>query len=63
MIFAGSILYPMAAISSLLLAIDACMSGAGRWLRAYALTVSIAALIVSGYLSAWGMLVFTPWSY
>ena len=39
------------------------MSGAGKWLRAYALMVSLAALIVSGYLSAWGMLAFRPWSY
>ena len=33
------------------------------WLRAYALMVSIAALIVSGYLSAWGMLAFRPWNF
>ena len=62
-IFAGSILFPAAAILSFLFTIDAVMSGAGKWLRAYALMVSLAALIVSGYLSAWGMLAFRPWSY
>ncbi len=62
-IFAGSILFPAAAILSFLFTVDALMSGAGKWLRAYALMVSVAALIVSGYLSAWGMLAFRPWSY
>jgi CubicO group peptidase (beta-lactamase class C family) len=62
-IFTGSILFPAAAILSFLFTIDAFMSGAGKWLRAYALLVSLAALIVSGYLSAWGMLAFRPWSY
>jgi hypothetical protein len=62
-IFAGTILFPAAAILSFLFTVDACMSAAGKWLRAYALMVSVAALIVSGYLSAWGMLAFRPWSY
>jgi hypothetical protein len=62
-IFAGSILFPAAAILSFLFTVDALMSGAGKWLRAYALMVAVAALIVSGYLSAWGMLAFRPWSY
>ena len=61
--FAGSVLLPAAAIVSFLLTIDAWRSDAGRWLRSYALLVSIAALIVSGYLSAWGMLGFRPWSF
>lgn len=62
-IFAGSILVPVAAILSFLLVIDAFLSGAGKWLRAYALAVSVSALIVSGYLSAWGMIAFRPWAY
>ncbi len=62
-IFAGSILLPAAAILSFLFTVDAFMSAAGKWLRAYALLVSVAALIVAGYLSAWGMLAFRPWSY
>ena len=61
--FAGSLLYPAAAIMSLLFTIDAFLSGAGRWLRAYALTISLAALIVSAYLSSWGMIAFRPWSF
>lgn len=62
-ILAGSILLPAAAILSFLTTVEAFMSAAGTWLRAYALMVSLAALIVSGYLSAWGMLAFRPWSY
>ena len=61
--FLGSILFPAAAILSFLFTVDALMSAAGKWLRAYALLVSLAALIVAGYLSAWGMLAFRPWNY
>jgi len=61
--FTGSILLPAAAILSFLFTVDALMSAAGKWLRAYALLVSIAALVVSGYLSAWGMLAFRPWNF
>ena len=63
MIFAGTILFPAAAIMSFLFTVDAMMSSAGKWLRAYALLVSLAALIVAAYLSAWGMLAFRPWSF
>jgi CubicO group peptidase (beta-lactamase class C family) len=62
-IFAGSVLMPAAAILSFLFTIDAWRSDAGRWLRSYAMLVSIAALIISGYLSAWGMIGFMPWSF
>jgi hypothetical protein len=54
--FAGSMLMPAAAILSFLFTIEAWRSDAGRWLRSYAMVVSIAALIISGYLSAWGMI-------
>jgi CubicO group peptidase (beta-lactamase class C family) len=63
LIFAGSIILPAAAILSALATFDAFMSGAGKWLRAYALVVSLAGLIVSGYLSTWGMLAFRPWDF
>jgi CubicO group peptidase (beta-lactamase class C family) len=62
-IFAGSVLYPAAAVSSFLLTVDAFKRGAGKWLRTYGLAVSVAALIVSGYLSSWGMIAFRPWSF
>ena len=62
-IFAGSVLLPAAAIAAFIVAIDAWRSDAGRFFRVYAITVSVAALIVSGYLSAWGMLAFRPWSF
>ena len=61
--FAGSMLLPAAAILSFLFTIEAWRSDAGRWLRSYAMLVSIAALIVSGYLSAWGMIAFRPWNF
>ena len=61
--FAGTVLMPVAAILSFLLAIDSWRGGAAAWLRAYAMTVSIAALIISGYLSAFGMIGFRPWSF
>ena len=63
MIFGGTILFPAAAVVSFLFTVDAMMSAAGKWLRAYALLVSIAALTVAAYLSAWGMLAFRPWSF
>jgi CubicO group peptidase (beta-lactamase class C family) len=61
--FLGTVMLPVAAILSFLFALDAWRRGAGLWLRAYALTVSVAALIISGYLSAWGMIGFRPWSF
>jgi hypothetical protein len=62
-IFAGTVLMPAAAILSLLFTIDAWRNAAGGALRAYALSVSIAALVISGYLSSWGMIGFMPWSF
>lgn len=62
-IFGSSLLLPAAAILSFLFTVDAMMSAAGKWLRAYALLVSLAALVVAGYLSAWGMLAFKTWTY
>jgi CubicO group peptidase (beta-lactamase class C family) len=62
-IFAGSVLMPFSAIVSVLLLIDAWRRGARRGLRLYGLAVSAAALVVSGYLSTWGMIGFMPWSF
>jgi len=61
--FSGSALFPAAAILSFLFTIDAWRRDAGHWLRGYAMLVSIAAIVVSGYLSAWGMIGFRPWSF
>ena len=61
--FTGSVLLPVAAIVSFLFTIDAWRRDAGRWLGTYAMAVSVAALIVSGYLSAWGMIGFRPWNF
>ncbi len=62
-IFFGSILLPAAAILSLLFTLDAWRRGAGPWLRAYALTVSLCACLLTAYLSYWGMVAFRPWSW
>jgi len=62
-IYAGSILLPVTAVLSFLLAVDATRNGTHLVSRLYALMVSIAALIVSGYLSAWGMIAFKPWTF
>lgn len=62
-VFAGTVLMPAGAILSFLFVIEAWRAGAGRWLRTYALIVSLAALVISGYLSAWGMIAFRPWSF
>lgn len=61
-IFVGSIVLPAAAIIATMFTLDAWRRTAGPWLRAYALTVSVSALVVSGYLSSWGMLAFRSWS-
>jgi len=62
-IFVGSILLPAAAIIATMFTLDAWRRGAGRWLRAYALVASMSALVLSAYLSAWGMLAFRSWAY
>jgi hypothetical protein len=62
-IFGGSVLLPAAAILAFLFTVDAWRGGAGRALRIYAVSVSIAALVISGYLSSWGMIGFRPWSF
>jgi len=61
--FAGTLLMPVAAILSFLFAVDAWRAGVGRWLRSYAMAVAAAALVISAYLSAWGMIGFRPWSF
>jgi CubicO group peptidase (beta-lactamase class C family) len=60
---AGTILLPIAAGLAIVLAASAWQQGAGRWLRAYALLVALAGVIVSGYLASWGMIGFRPWAY
>ncbi|MFA5911186.1 MAG: serine hydrolase domain-containing protein [Vicinamibacterales bacterium] len=61
--FVGTVLQPTAAMLSVLFTVDAWRRGAGPWLRAYALIVSLCACIVSTYLSYWGMIAFRPWAF
>ena len=61
--FVGTVMQPAATILSLLFALDAWRHGAGPWLRAYAVTVSLCASVLTAYLTYWGMLAFRPWSF
>lgn len=62
-IFLGSMLLPAAAILSLLFTLDAWRRGAGHWLRAYALAVSLGSCVLTAYLAYWGMIAFRSWAY
>lgn len=62
-IFVGSLMLPVAALLAVFFTIDAWRNDAGRWLQRYAVVVSLAALVLSAYLSSWGMLAFRPWAY
>jgi hypothetical protein len=39
------------------------MPGAGRWLGAYAVAVSLGALVVSAFLASWGLLGLQTWNW
>jgi CubicO group peptidase (beta-lactamase class C family) len=61
--FVGTLMLPAAALLAVFFTIDAWRNDAGRWLRAYALAVSVSALLLSTYLWSWGMIAFRPWAY
>lgn len=61
--FVGPVTLPVASILSIAFTVDAIRKGAGRWLRTYAVMISIAALTLSAYLLAWGIVGFKPWSF
>src|SRR5262249_22126765 len=61
--YAGTLLLPVAAGLASITTMSAWLRGAGRWLRTYALAVSCAAIIVSGYFYSWGMVGFKAWDY
>jgi CubicO group peptidase (beta-lactamase class C family) len=60
---AATVLLPIAAPLALMATVGAWRRGAGRWLRSYALLISLAALVVAAYLGAWDMIGFRPWAY
>ncbi|OFW46659.1 MAG: hypothetical protein A3J29_02200 [Acidobacteria bacterium RIFCSPLOWO2_12_FULL_67_14b] len=62
-IFTGSVMLPVAVLLAAFFTIDAWRNDAGRWLRAYGLAVSCAALVLSAYLSWWDMIAFRSWTY
>ncbi|MGH9662355.1 MAG: hypothetical protein ACRD96_27640, partial [Bryobacteraceae bacterium] len=59
----GTMLLPVAAVLALIATMVAWLGGAGRWLRAYALAVSCAAIVLSAYLFSWNMVAFKPWDF
>ena len=61
--FLGTVLLPAAAILACVFTHRAWRAGAGTWLRAYAMLISIAAVIISAYLASWGMIGFRSWAY
>ncbi len=62
-IFFGTVLQPAAAVMALAFSVDAWRRGAGPWLRAYALAVSICACALTAYLTYWGVIAFRPWAF
>ena len=62
-IFVGTVMQPAATALSWFFVIDAWRRGAGAWLRAYAATVSLCAVVLTAYLAYWGMLAFRPWDF
>jgi CubicO group peptidase (beta-lactamase class C family) len=62
-IWVGTVLLPIAAGLASIATLVAWARGAGPWLRAYSLVVSCSAIVVSAYLSSWGMVGFKPWDY
>ena len=62
-IFLGPIGLVVAALLALVFTIGAWMNKAGRSLRVYATSVSLAALVVSTYLLSWGVVGFRPWNF
>ena len=62
-IFVGSILLPAAGLMALLFSLDAWRRGAGPWLRAYAVAVSLCSIVLATYLWSWGMLAFRSWAH
>jgi len=61
--YLGSWALPIASIAALVLLVDAWRSGAGRWLRTYALLATAAGLTLSGFIAAWGLVGLRPWAY
>jgi hypothetical protein len=61
--YLGSLALPVAGVSGIVLAARASMSGAGRWLGAYAVAVSLGALVVSAFLASWGLLGLQTWNW
>ncbi len=61
--YLGSWALPLASLVALVLLVDAWRRDAGRWLRVYALLVTVAGLTLSGFIAAWGLVGLRPWAY
>jgi CubicO group peptidase (beta-lactamase class C family) len=61
--FVGSWAVPLLSLIAAALVVGAWRRGAGRWFAAYATAVTVAALCLSAYLAAWGLVGLRPWAY
>jgi hypothetical protein len=61
--FVGSWAVPLLSLVAVALVAGAWRRGAGRWFSAYATAVTGAALCLSVYLAAWGLVGLRPWAY
>ena len=61
--FVGSWAVPLLSLVAVALVAVAWRRGAGRWFAAYATAVTGAALCLSAYLAAWGLVGLRPWAY
>jgi hypothetical protein len=59
----GSWAVPLLSLIAAALVVGAWRRGAGRWFAAYATAVTVAALCLSAYLAAWGLVGLRPWAY
>jgi hypothetical protein len=59
----GTILLPATSVLTLACIFHVWCAGEGRWLRAYAIVIAVAGVIISVYLFRWGMIGFRSWAY
>jgi hypothetical protein len=61
--FIGSWALPLLSLVASVLVANAWRQGTGRWFATYATAVTAAALCLSAYIAAWGLIGLRPWAY
>jgi hypothetical protein len=61
--FIGSWALPLLSLVASVLVANAWRQGTGRWFATYAAAVTAAALCLSAYMAAWGLIGLRPWAY